>query len=66
MQIDSHVRFEPNWDTRVIKMLHNCDAGKNSVISVFPRGYTLLNPEDPNSKYTVDTGPFVIMVPIPT
>ena len=53
MQIDSHMRFEPHWDTRAIKMLHNCDSGKKSVITVFPRGYNLIDPND-LTKYTVD------------
>ena len=39
MQLDSHMRVLPNWDTELIKMLHSCDAGEYSVLTVYPAGF---------------------------
>ena len=35
MQLDSHMRFEANWDTELIKMLHSCDAGEYSMLASY-------------------------------
>ena len=35
MQLDSHMRLQPNWDTELIKMLHSCDAGEYSVLTTY-------------------------------
>ena len=39
MQLDSHHRFVKGWDTKLIEMLHNCDAGEYSVLSVYGPEY---------------------------
>ena len=39
MQIDSHMRFDPDWDTEFIKQLHSCDAGEYSVLTVYPSSF---------------------------
>ena len=51
LQIDSHHRFAENWDTRIIKMLHSCDAGEKSVLSVYPLGFTMSDPSDGYSDF---------------
>ena len=35
LQIDSHMRFVKDWDTKTIKMLHSCDAGEYSVLTTY-------------------------------
>ena len=35
MQLDSHMRFDLNWDIELIKMLHSCDAGEYSVLTAY-------------------------------
>ena len=35
MQLDSHMRVAPNWDTELIQMLHSCDAGEYSVLTAY-------------------------------
>ena len=44
MQIHSRMRFENHWDTSLIKMLHNCEAGKKSVLTVSTPPYFYTNP----------------------
>ena len=39
LQIDSHHIFVKDWDTKLIKMLHKCDAGEYSVLTVYPPEY---------------------------
>ena len=39
MQLDSHHRFVKGWDTKVIEMLHKCDAGEYSVLTVYGPEY---------------------------
>ena len=46
MQIDSHIRFVPNWDTEHIKMIHNCDYREKSIITVYPCSFTIKNQTD--------------------
>ena len=43
MQIDSHLRFDKDWDTKSIKMLHNCDAGEYSVLTTYGNGFSIGN-----------------------
>jgi hypothetical protein len=38
LQIDSHMRFVPNWDTKLIGMLAEC-GGEKSIITTYPAGY---------------------------
>ena len=40
MQLDSHMRFDLNWDTELIKMLHSCDAGEYSVLTSYVPNYS--------------------------
>ena len=35
LQLDSHMRFDENWDIKLIEMLHSCDAGEKSVITAY-------------------------------
>ena len=46
MQIDSHHRVVQDWDTKVIEMLHSCDAGEYSVLSVYPPCFGQEDPKD--------------------
>ena len=39
LQLDSHHRFVKDWDTKCIKMLHECDAGEYSVLTVYAAGF---------------------------
>ena len=43
------MRMVANWDTKVIEMLHKCDAGEMSVLSVYPGSFV---PEDPTDGYS--------------
>ncbi|MEO5345482.1 MAG: hypothetical protein H7834_03770 [Magnetococcus sp. YQC-9] len=38
LQIDSHTRFDPDWDLHLIRMLHACPAAK-PVLSTHPNKY---------------------------
>ena len=40
----------------MIKMLHSCDAGEKSVLTVYPAGFTLENPMDGFSNAGIDVG----------
>ena len=46
MQIDSHLRFDKDWDTKCIKMLHSCDAGEYSVLTTYGNGFGLKELDD--------------------
>ena len=37
--IDSHMRVDANWDTKMIEMLHSCNAGEYSVLTTYPPKY---------------------------
>ena len=39
LQIDSHMRFEPDWDMRLLAMWQQCQNPK-AIISHYPPGYT--------------------------
>ncbi len=39
LQIDSHMRFVPDWDERMLGMLAACDS-PDPVLSIYPPGYT--------------------------
>ena len=61
MQLDSHHRTNKEWDTKLIKMLHSCDAGEFSIITGYCRPYVSKNPKDGSSEtYYVD-GPVTAM-----
>jgi [Skp1-protein]-hydroxyproline N-acetylglucosaminyltransferase len=42
LQIDSHMRFRPNWDVYLIGQLLQCPGSKN-VLTAYPVGYQLPN-----------------------
>ena len=44
LQLDSHHRVVKNWDVKLIKMLHNTDAGEFAVITVYSRPYSIKDP----------------------
>jgi glycosyltransferase involved in cell wall biosynthesis len=56
LQIDSHMRFIPNWDTELIKYLHKCPSEK-AILSTYVAGYT---PRGLNDRGTFDLTPFRI------
>lgn len=39
LQIDSHMRFEPDWDSRLFEIWQQCQSNK-AIISHYPLGYT--------------------------
>ncbi|MBF0455926.1 MAG: hypothetical protein HQL72_14060 [Magnetococcales bacterium] len=39
LQIDSHTRFDPDWDLNLIRMLHDCPSEK-AVLSTHPNKYS--------------------------
>jgi hypothetical protein len=41
LQIDSHSEFVKEWDTKLIKMIHDAPA-KKPVISTYPPGMTMI------------------------
>ena len=42
MQIDSHMRADPDWDTGLIGELHSCDEGESSVLTIYPSRFEYL------------------------
>ena len=52
LQIDSHLLFEKDWDTRCIKMLHSTDAGEYSVLTTYGNGFALSDYADGSSRIT--------------
>ena len=55
LQLDSHFRTNKAWDTKLIKMLHNCDAGEFSVLTGYLRPFVSKDPKDGSSAtYYVD------------
>ena len=50
LQLDSHHRFEKDWDTMCIELLHSCDDGEYSVLTHYLNNFDLLDPADPNSE----------------
>jgi [Skp1-protein]-hydroxyproline N-acetylglucosaminyltransferase len=60
LQIDSHMRFRPNWDSYLINLLEQLKADNNilkPIITTYPLGYTLPNnyPEDIRPTLLVPT-----------
>lgn len=55
LQIDSHSRFEKNWDKTLIKMLKLCDSEK-PVLTQYPSGYNI----ETNEKEKKLRGPLYI------
>ena len=43
LQIDSHMRFEKDWDNELINMLMKCPYPQKTVISIYPEGYNRKN-----------------------
>ena len=41
LQIDSHILFVKDWDTKSIKMLHSTDAGEYSVLTTYGNNFDL-------------------------
>ena len=56
LQIDSHVVFVKDWDTKSIKMLHNCDAGEYSVLTTYGDGFKMLDYSDTFSPVIFNAG----------
>jgi len=48
LQIDSHMRVVPGWDTKIIRMLHKCDSSK-PILSTYPIPYTPPDKLDPDA-----------------
>ena len=55
------MRAKQDWDTRLIQMLHNCEAGEKSVITVYARPYEVLDPAD-GAEVRLMEGPPLAMV----
>ncbi|WP_142850064.1 GlcNAc-transferase family protein [Telmatospirillum sp. J64-1] len=51
-QIDSHMRFVPGWDERLIAMLENCPSPK-AVLSTYPLGFTPPDELAPDGLVTI-------------
>ncbi|MBN8925420.1 MAG: hypothetical protein BGO51_14495 [Rhodospirillales bacterium 69-11] len=49
LQIDSHMRFAPDWDVRLMRQLQACNARK-PIITAYPPGY-----EPPDTLTSMDT-----------
>lgn len=49
LQIDSHMRFEQDWDERMLAVLAQCDSEK-PILTVYPPGYTPPDRLDPDPK----------------
>lgn len=43
LQIDSHMRFRPNWDSYLIGALNKCEFPQRSVLTAYPPPYYLPN-----------------------
>ena len=54
------MRMVANWDTKVIEMLHKCDAGEMSVLSVYPPGFQNEDPMNGYSEVSVDAAIFAM------
>ena len=61
LQLDSHHRFAANWDATLIRMLHSCDAGEMSVITAYAPGFTMDDPTDGYSAFSLHTSAVVAM-----
>lgn len=59
LMIDSHMRFEPDWDEAMLDMLRQCSSEK-AVISNYPPGYELPNTPKPNAKSCVMCSKFFL------
>lgn len=58
LQIDSHIRFAPEWDSRLISQLERCPAPRKTVLSTYPPGYTVAT--DGAEKRQSVMGPVVL------
>ena len=50
MQIDSHMRFRPNWDEYLIKQLNKTESPDKSVLTAYPPGYEPPSGPGPNAE----------------
>lgn len=41
LQIDSHMRFRPNWDSYLIAALNRCESPQKSILTAYPPPYCL-------------------------
>ena len=53
MQIDSHHRFVPDWDTDLIEMLHSTDSGEMAVLTAYLPGFDMADQADGYSDFEV-------------
>ena len=58
MQLDSHHRFDKDWDTKSIKQLQSCDAGEYSVLTAYAPVYEQDDYEDMYSLSILDNRPY--------
>lgn len=56
LQIDSHSRFAPGWDTSLLRMLRACPSPK-PVLTTYPPGYHLPNVVSPQQGLTLPPPP---------
>ena len=61
LQLDSHHRFAPGWDTTLIDMLHSTDAGEMAVITAYAQGFDMADPRDGHSDFELQIGNVVTM-----
>ena len=61
MQIDSHHRFVKDWDTKLIKMLHDCDAGEYAMLTAYAQGFGQLDMTDGYSEVGLPDVPIFAM-----
>ena len=50
------MRMLDGWDIETIKMLHSCDAGDKSVITVYPEPFINADPKNGYSEVTISPG----------
>ena len=50
LQIDGRHRFGRGWDTHLVQRLHDCEAGKNAVLTGALPGFTSADTTDPHSE----------------
>ena len=51
MQLDSHMRVGQDWDLELINMLHSCDAGEKSVLTVYAPHYLYSTKNDKKEEF---------------
>ncbi len=53
LQIDSHMRFRPNWDVYLIEQISKCPNPRKSVLTTYPPGYHLPNEIPDETRPTI-------------